>query len=134
MYLLLASSVPKANWRKCFEAGNQYSTNTSYSETSHPLAEEILSKPWEVRADVNTCLTDHVHFCAHLFFFFFNFEKGDIKRVKEHPGFFWALISLTSPPCPLSLTLCPEVSISLSGFFFLLTVAKKLLTKVKCTC
>lgn len=47
-------------------------TNTSYSETSHPLAEkEILSKPWEVRADVNTCLTDHVHFCAHLFFFLF---------------------------------------------------------------
>lgn len=55
-------------------------------------------------------------------------------RVEKHPGFISALVSLvSSAPCPLSR---PSALNSASTYMDLIVVlvARKLLTKVKCTC
>lgn len=55
-------------------------------------------------------------------------------KVEKHPGFISALVSLVlSAPCPLSL---PSALNSASTYMDLIIVlvARKLLTRVKCTC
>lgn len=57
-----------------------------------------------------------------------------MMKVEKHPGFISVLVSLVlSAPCPLSL---PSALNSASTYMDLIIVlvARKLLTKVKCTC